>query len=202
MSSGSLASNLLLRPVRDVYGRHVGRVINISFNSSGDMTAIQVEQGSEDIAEYPTTQVSMNSDSVVLIPRWKVDAKVIQKEWSSTQRKIFALDSLLKSGKISHIVYESLRKQEFEAVINRLRKKREALLNGLRSRCDELILCIDKYERSIVKIELERMVGEINDQTFKTAYDSMKSLLDSAMSEKRDIEAALDQLARLDRSYL
>jgi len=185
-----------------MYGRHVGRVISISFNSSGDMIAIQVEQGSEDIAEYPTTQVSMNSDSVVLIPRWKVDAKAIQKEWSSTQRKIFALDNLLKSGKISHIVYESLRKQEFETVINRLRKKREALLNGVRSRCDKLKLCIDKYERSIVKIELERMVGEVDDQTFKTAYDSMKSLLDSAMSEKRDIEAALDQLGRLDRSYL
>ena len=201
MSSHSLTNNLLRKPVRDMYGRYVGQVISISFDPSGDLTAIQVGVGSEEIEEYKTTLVSMNKDSVVLIPKWKVDTKIIQQKWNMTQRKILALDNLLKSGKISQRVCENLRKREAE-LINELRKKREVLLKGLKDRFKKLQLYTDKYERSIVKIELEREVGEIDNQTFETAYNSIKSLLESALSERKDIEEKLDQLIKLDRAYL
>ena len=202
MSSRNLASNLLRSSVKDLYGRSVGCVISISYDTMGDVTAIQVEHGGESLAEYPISQVSLNKNSVVLIPKWKVDTNIIQKEWTLTQKKIFALDNLLKAGKVSQVVYENLRKQEFETTIKQLRKKREALLGDLKSRYDELKFQIEKFERSIANIELERMVGEMDDQTYKTAYDSIKSLLKSAVSEKKDIQAALDQLAKLDRPYL
>lgn len=201
MSSHSLASNLLRSSAKDVYGRFVGHVVGISHDTMGDVTAIQVEHGGGSLAEYPITQVSINKNFVVLIPKWKVENNIIQKEWTLTQKKVSALDNLLKSGKVSQVVYQSLRKQEFEPVIKKLRKKRDAILNDLKSRCDELRFQIGKFENSIVKIELERMVGGMDDQTYKTAHDSIKSLLESAMSEKKDVETALEQLDELDRAY-
>lgn len=200
LSSHSLASNLLRSSARDMYGRFVGHVVGISRDAMGDVTAIQVDHGGGRLAECPMTQVSINKNFVVLIPKWKVENKVIQKEWTLTQKKIFALDDLLKSGKLSQVVYESLWKKEFEPVIKKLKKKHEALLNDLKSRHDELKFQIGKLENSIGNIELERMVGEMNDQTYKTAHDSIKSLLESAMSEKNDIEAALEQLDKIDRA--
>jgi len=200
LSSHSLASNLLRSSARDVYGRFVGHVVGISRDAMGDVTAMQVDRGGGRLAEYPMTQVSINKNSVVLIPKWKVESKVIQKGWTLTQKKIFALDNLLKSGKLSHAVYESLRKKEFEPVIEKLKKKHETLLNDLKSRHDELKFQIGKFENSIGNIELERMVGETDDQTYKTSHDSIKSLLESAISEKNDIEAALEQLDTIDRA--
>ena len=201
MSSRSLVSNLLLSSAKDMYGRFVGRVIGISHDTMGDVAAIQVDHGGGSLAEYPITQVSINKNFVVLIPKWKVETNIIQKEWTLTQKKIFALDNLLKSGKVSQAVCENLLKQEFEPVIKKLRKKREALLSDLNSRYDEIKFQIKKFENSIANIELERMVGGMDDQTYKTAYDSIKPLLESALSEKKDIEAALEQLVKLDRAY-
>ena len=201
MSSHSLASNILRSSAKDVYGRFVGHVVGISHDTMGDVTAIQVEHGGGRLIEYPITQVSINKSFVVLIPKWKVENNIIQKEWTLTQKKIFALDNLLKAGKISQVVYESLWKKEFEPVIKKLRKKSEALLNDLKSRHNELGFQIGKFENSIANIELERIVGGMDDQTYKTAHDSIKSMLDSAMSEKKDIEAALEQLDKLDRTY-
>lgn len=199
MSSSILARNLLRRSIKDIYGRFVGHIIGISFNAMGDVTAIQVDQGSKGLAEYPFTRVSMNRNFVVLIPEWKVDTKIIQKEWSSIQKRIFALDNLLRSGKISREIYESMRKR-YENAINRLSKKHDAVLSDLRGRYDELKFQVEKFERSIVNIELEQMVGGIDDQTYKTAYDSMKSLVETAISEKKDIEVALNQLSKLNRA--
>ncbi|MFQ6081161.1 MAG: CdvA-like protein [Candidatus Bathyarchaeia archaeon] len=201
MSSRSLVSNLLLSSAKDMYGRFVGQVVGISYDTMGDVTAIQVEHGGGSLAEYPITQVSINKNFVVLIPKWKVETNIIQKEWNMIQKKIFALDNLLKSGKLSKEVHESLLKQEFEPAIKRLRKKREALLRDLKSRYDELKFQIKKFEHSIANIELERMVGGMDDQTYKTACDSIKPLLESAVSEKKDIEAVLEQLDKLDRAY-
>lgn len=201
MSSRSLASNLLSSSAKDMYGRFVGHVVGISYDTLGEVTAIQVEHGGGNLAEYPISQVSINKNFVVLIPKWKVENSIIQKEWTLTQKKIFALDNLLKSGKVSQRVYENLRKQEFEPVIKNLRKKREAILSDLKSRYDELKFQVRKFENSIANIELERMVGGMDDQIYKTSYDSIKSLLERAMSEKKDIEAVLEQLDHLDSPY-
>lgn len=200
MSSHSLASNLLRSSARDVYGRFLGHVVGISRDAMGDVTAIQVDHGGGRLAEYPMTQASINKNFVVLIPKWKVENKVIQRELTLTQKKIFALDNLLESGKLSQAVYESLRKKEFEPVIEKIKKKHEALLNDLKSRHDELQFQIGKFENAIANIELERMVGGMEDQTYTTAHGSIKSLLESAISEKNDIEAALEQLDKIDRA--
>lgn len=201
MSSRSLASNLLSSLVKDMYGRFVGHVVGISYDTLGEVTAIQVEHGGGNLTEYPISQVSITKNFIVLIPKWKVENSIIQKEWTLTQKKIFALDNLLKSGKVSQGVYENLRKQEFEPVIKNLRKKRESILSDLQSRYDELKFHVRKFENSIANIELERMVRGMDDKIYKTAYDSIKSLLESAMSEKKDIEAILEQLDHLDRPY-
>ncbi len=47
---------------------------------------------------------------------------------------------------------------------------------------------------------MERRVGGMDDQTYKTAHDSLKSLLESAMSEKNEVEAALEQLDDIERA--
>jgi len=184
-----------------MYGRFVGHVVGISYDTLGEVAAIQVEHGGGNLAEYLISQVSINKNFIVLIPKWKVENSIIQKEWTLTQKKIFALDNLLKSGKVSQAVYENLRKQEFEPVIKNLRKKRESILSDLQSRYDELKFQVRRFETSIANIELERMVRGMDDQIYKTAYDSIKSLLESAMSEKKDIEAILEQLDHLDRPY-
>ncbi len=201
MSSHSLASNLLSSSAKDEYGRFIGHVVGISHDTMGDVTAIQIERGGGSVAEYPITQVTMSNNSVVLIPKWKVEKNVIQKEWNLTQKKFSALDNLLKSGKVSKAVCESLRKKEFEPVIKKLREKREVLLKDLKKRHDELRFQIGKFEKSIANIELERMVGGMDDQTYKTAHKSIRPLLESAMSEERDIQAALEHLDSLDRAY-
>jgi len=197
LSSLSLASNLLRSSARDVYGRFLGHVVGISRDAMGDVTAIQVDHGGGRLAEYPVAQTSIYKDFVVLIPKWKVENEVVQKEWTVTQKKIFALDGLLKSGKLSQAVYESLRKKEFEPVLELLKKRHEVLLNDLKTRYDELTFQIGKLENSIANIELERIVGEMDDETYKTAHGSVKSLLESAISEKNDIVAAFEQLNKI-----
>lgn len=201
MSSHSLASNLLLNSARDIYGRFLGQVVGISYDTMGDLTAIQVEHGGESLAEYPISQVSINKNFVVLIPKWKVDTDIIQKEWRMIQKKIFALDNLLKSGKVSKTVYQRLIKQEFEPLIRKLRKEREGVMSDIKCRYDELALKIGKFESSIANIELERMVGGMDDQTYKTCYQSIKPLLDSAVAERRDIKVVIERLNNLDRAY-
>ncbi len=201
MSSHTLASNLLRSSAKDMYGRLVGQVVGISHDTTGDVTAIQVEQGGGSLTEYPISQVSIYNDSVVLIPRWMVESNLINKEWTLTRKKFLALDNLLKSGKVSQVVSESLRKKEFEPAIRKLRDRREVILNELKSRHNELEFQIQKLENSIANIELDRMVGEMDDQTYKTAQESVRPLLESARSEKKDIEAALEQLDELDRAY-
>src|SRR2546427_780780 len=82
------------RPVVDIYGRSLGRVIGIERNAFGELEGVQVEAAGGLIVSAKARQLGLTPKIITLTPDWKLEAVDIISELSLLRKRIIALGSL------------------------------------------------------------------------------------------------------------
>src|SRR5213594_2550159 len=72
------------RPVVDIYGRSLGRVIGIERNAFGELEGVQVEASGGHIVSAKARQLGLTPKIITLTPDWKLEAVDIISELMST----------------------------------------------------------------------------------------------------------------------
>ena len=71
-------SNLFLyigKPVKDEYGRQVGKVASFAVSPNGRVNGIYIEQGDGEFQRYSNDQVKVDGEEVTLLPSIKLRVK-------------------------------------------------------------------------------------------------------------------------------
>ena len=192
-------SNLFLsigKPIKDEYGRTVGKVASFSLTPSGKFDGVYVESNDGKFVKQSMEHLKFNGAEVTFTSTLKSQASVLCDQIPLIWRKNQALKDLVEKRKISPDLYQELR-TNFEAVLNQLKKDAEALseeANTEIARCEQEIRTLGY---AVVNLELEHEIGQVSEEAYKSAFTMLQENLKRASTEKSEIQLTKSKLSNI-----
>lgn len=194
-----IPSNLFLsigRPVKDEYGRSVGRIISFATTPSGKFDSAFIELSDGRFTKQPIENLNFNGAEITILSKTKSKATVLCDQIPFIWRKDNALKDLNEKRKISPVLYTELH-NNFSTVLSQLRKDAQALLDETNQgivRCDDELSTLSY---SLLHLELEHEIGKITDDVYRSAYAALQETLKRSTNEKSDLEAIKNRLSSM-----
>lgn len=192
-------SNLFLsigKPVKDEYGRLVGRIISFATTPSGKFEAAFIEQSDGRFTKQPMEYLIFNGADVTFISKIKSKAAIFCDQIPFIWRKDKALKDLAEKRKIAQVLYTELH-TNFTTVLNQLRKDAQLLLDeaaqGI-NRCEEEIQALSY---GVLHLELEHEIGKISDEAYRNGFNMLQETLKRTAAEKSDMESIKNKLSNM-----
>ena len=195
----SQPSNLFLslgKPVKDEYGRSVGKIISFATTPSGKFDTAFIELSDGRFAKQPIESLTFNGADITLISQIKSRASVFCDQIPFIWRKDQALKDLTDKKKIPPSMYQELH-SNFNTVLSQLRKDAQILLDeamqGI-TRCEEE-LSVLSY--SVLHLELEHEIGKVSDDTYRASFATLQETIRRCSNEKNDLESVRSKLSNV-----
>jgi hypothetical protein len=192
-------SNLFLyigKPVKDEYGRQVGRIASFAVTPNGRVNGVYIEHGDGEFQNYPSDQFKMDGEEITLTPTIKIKVKALCDEIPLIWRKDQALSDLVDKKKIPSEMFSELHKN-FEGALNQLKADAQTNLESIDKQIAKSNSQIRELNSALIHIEIEREIGRIDDTAYETALKMVQDGLKKVNSEKTDLESLRSQLSNL-----
>jgi hypothetical protein len=192
-------SNLFLsigKPIKDEYGRIVGKVASFALTPNGKFDGVYVESNDGKFQKQSMEHLKFNGAEVTFTSSIKSQASVLCDQIPLIWRKNQALKDLAEKRKISPDLYQELR-NNFEAVLNQLKKDAEELSEEA---AKEVVRCNQEIKTlgyAVVNLELEHEIGQVSEEAYQSAFNLLQENLKRANTEKTDIELTKSKLANI-----
>ena len=186
------ARNLLMKSVKDVYGKEVGQVVCLISNNKGEVTEIKLI-GSKNFTSLPSKYFKLENDQLLLLSKWYIDSEELIKEYTQLLRRFSALEELHSKGEISKETYKEfynmLLKQYEE-----LKRARSSILEELSKSLEEITNTIKELDMAMTVIKIQRSLKEIGEDVFRSLSLVIQTSMNRALAERRDIEQAIQRV--------
>jgi len=182
------------KPVRDEYGRQIGRVASFIVSLNGRVNRVLVARGDGEFFRYPSNQFITDDDSVTLLSPTKQRAKTLWDEMPLVYLKDQALNGLLERKKVSSEMFNTLHRN-FENALNQLKADAQTTLENLDKHFVRCGQCVIELRLAMLHLEVEHEIGEIDEKSYQTAMEMMQESLKRAEAEKGDLEAIRNKLS-------
>jgi len=195
----SKPSNFFLyigKPVKDEYGRQVGKIASFAVNPNGRVSGVFVEHGDGEFLRYPSEQFNVDGEDVTLSPSIKIRVKALCDEIPLIWRKDQALSELVDKKRIPSEMFNELHKN-FEGALNQLKADAQANQDNLDKQIAKCNQQIRELNSALIHLEIEREIGRIDEHAYQTAMEMIKEGLKQTNTEKNDLESMRNQLSNL-----
>jgi chromosome segregation ATPase len=192
-------SNLFLsigKPIKDEYGRIVGKVASFALTPSGKFDGVYIESNDGKFIKQSMEHLKFNGAEVTFTSTLKSQANILCDQIPLIWRKNQALKDLAEKRKISPDLYQELR-NNFEAVLNQLKKDAQDLTDEANkeiARCNQEIKTLGY---AVVNLELEHEIGQVSEEAYKSAFTMLQENLKRANTEKNAIELTKSKLSNI-----
>jgi hypothetical protein len=192
-------SNLFLsigKPIKDEYGRSVGKVASFALTPNGKFDGVYVESNDGKFIKQSMEHLIFNGGEVTFTSNLKSRASILCDQIPLIWRKNQALKDLVEKRKISPDLYQELR-NNFEAVLNQLKKDAQEIseeANNELARCNQEIKTLGY---AVVNLELEHEIGQVDEEAYQSAFTLLQENLKRANAEKSDIELTKSKLSNI-----
>jgi len=192
-------SNLFLyigKPLKDEYGRQVGKIASFAVSPNGRVNGVFVEHGDGEFLRYSSEQVKVDGEEITLLPSIKLRVKSLCDEIPLIWRKDQALTDLVDKKKIPSEMFGELHKN-FEGALNQLKTDAQSNLDDIDKQIAKCNTQIRELNSAFIHIEIEREIGRIDESAYQTALGMIQEGLRRVNSEKTDLESLRNQLSNL-----
>lgn len=182
------------RPVKDEYGRVIGKVASFSMNPAGKFDAVFVEFNNGQFSKQPMDQMKFAGSDVIFISTVKAQSSVLCDQIPLVWRKEQALKDLIEKKKISPEMYQEIH-NSFDSVLNQLKKDAQILTDEI---SDQIATCEEEIKAmsyAVLNLEIEHEIGKIDDDAYRTAFSTLQENLKRTIQEKSELELAKNKLA-------
>ncbi len=192
-------SNLFLsigKPIKDEYGRTVGKVASFALTPNGKFDGVYVESNDGKFVKQSMEHLTFNGAEVTFTSNLKSRASILCDQIPLIWRKNQALKDLAEKRKISPDLYQELR-NNFEAVLNQLKKDAQDLSEEANK---EILRCNQEIKTlgyAVVNLELEHEIGQVDEEAYQSAFTLLQENLKRANTEKSDIELTKNKLSNI-----
>jgi len=192
-------SNLFLyigKPLKDEYGRQIGRIASFSVSPNGRVNAVFVEHGDGEFQRYSSEQFKVDGDEITLLPTIKLKVKALCDEIPLIWRKDQALSDLVEKKKIPSEMFAELHKN-FEGALNQLKTDAQSNLKSIDEQITKCNSQVRDLNSAFIHLEIEREIGRLDESAYGTALQIVQDGLKRVNSEKTDLESLRSQLSNL-----
>ena len=182
------------KPVKDEYGRVVGKVASFAMTPNGKFDAVFVEFSGGQFSKQPMEQMKFNGSEVTFISTAKSHSSVLCDQIPLIWRKDQALKDLSEKKKISTEMYMEIH-SSFDGVLNQLKKDAQILSEEI---SDEIATCDDEIRAmsyALLNLEIEHEIGKIEEDAYKTSFAMLQENLKRTTQEKSELELARTKLS-------
>jgi hypothetical protein len=190
-------SNLFLsigKPIKNEYGRVIGKVASFALTPSGKFDAVYVEFGDGQFTKQPMESLRFNGAEVTFISKIKNQSGSLCDQIPLIWRKDEALKDLVDKKKITSEVYQDLH-SSFTNVLEQLKKDASVIIeeSGIEiERCQDEITSLSY---AIANLEIEHEIGKVDEENYKMAFALLQDTLRRATTEKTDYELTKSKLS-------
>jgi hypothetical protein len=184
------------KPVRDEYGRQIGRIVSFATNQNGRINRVFMQHENGGFLRYSGDQFRMHGDNIVLLSLIKLRAKTLSNKIPLIWRKDQALRELLEKKKISTGMFNDLH-NNFEGALNQLKKEAEYTLKDIEKQIVKCTQQVKALNSALMYLEIEREIGKINGESYKMALEMIEAGLKQTNTESNDLEAMKSKLSNL-----
>ncbi|MGB9959890.1 MAG: CdvA-like protein [Candidatus Bathyarchaeales archaeon] len=182
--------------VKDEYGRVIGEVVSFAVKPNGGIDSVYIRQSDGRFAKHPADNIKIEGSETVFLSKIKIETSNFCDKIPLIWRKDQALKELLEKKKISREVYEDLH-NSFEGALNQLKSEAQALMEKIDKEIERCAQEIKELNYALVHLEVEHEIGEINDQSYQTAFSTIQECLKRANAEKTDLEGMKNKLSNI-----
>ncbi len=192
-------SNLFLsigKPIKNEYGRVIGKVASFGLTPSGKFDAVFVEFGDGQFTKQPMDSLRFNGAEITFVSKIKNTAGTLCDQIPLIWRKDEALKDLMEKKKVAPEVYQDIH-SSFESVLSQLKKDAQIIIDEAAieiERCQEEI---SSLSYAIANLEIEHEIGKIDDQNYQAAFALLQETLRRATSEKTDYELTKSKISSI-----
>ena len=182
------------KPIKDEYGRAIGKLASFAVTPSGKFDAVFIEKGDGKFLKHPVEQVKLDGADVMLISTIKSDANALCDQIPLIWRKDQALKDLAEKKKISQELYHELH-NSFDGALNQLKSEGQSLTETIGK---ELVRCSEEMKTlnyALVHLEIEHAIGKIGNQSYNAAFEIIQENLKRTNEEKTDLELTKSRLS-------
>jgi len=183
-------SNLFLyigKPIKNEYGRVVGKVASFALTPNGRFDAVFVEFGDGQFTKQPMETLKFNGAEVTFISKIKNQAGILCDQIPLIWRKDQALKDLNDKRKIAPDLYQELH-NSFTSVLTQLKKDAQVIVEEATIEIERCREEISSLSYAIANLEIEHEIGKVDEENYKNAFALLQDTLKRATSEKTDFE--------------
>jgi hypothetical protein len=192
-------SNLFLslgKSIKNEYGKVIGKVASFALTPSGKFDAVFVEFGDGQFSKQPMDSLRFNGAEVTFVSKIKSQANMLCDQIPLLWRKDQAVKDLNDKRKLAPELYQELH-SSFEGVLTQLKKDAQVIIEESAveiARCEEEIKSLSY---AIAYLELEHEIGQVDEETYKTAFSLLQESLKRATTEKTDYELTKSKISSI-----
>jgi hypothetical protein len=190
-------SNLFLsigKPIKNEYGRVIGKVASFALTPNGRFDAVYVEFGDGQFTKQPMESLRFNGAEITFISKIKNQAGTLCDHIPLIWRKDEALKDLLEKKKITPEVCQDLH-TSFTSVLTQLKKDAQVIIDESVIEIERCTEEITSLSYAIANLEIEHEIGKVDEENYKSAFALLQDTLRRATTEKTDFELTKSKLS-------
>ena len=183
--------------VKDMYGTFMGKVIGTITEIDGSIQSVGIDCGTQGLQQIQYEQLVIQGETVIFIPKWRLDSQKLLREKQLTLRRLKALidivsenDDMKADAEIIHEIYKS-KLVSLDEMEYKIKSKLEARLIEL-----------DKQMKSAKMLSFDAKVqfksNEISDLTFETVKSCTTELIEHVAHEQAEISNVKSRITDLE----
>jgi hypothetical protein len=190
-------SNLFLyigKPIKNEYGRIIGKVASFALTPSGKFDAVFIEFADGQFSKQTMENLRFNNTEVIFTSKIKNQASVLCDQIPLIWRKDQALKDLNDKKKIAPELYQELH-NSFQSVLTQLKKDAQVIVDEAAVEIERCREEISSLSYAIVNLEIEHEIGKIDEENYKSAFAVLQETLKRATAEKTDFESTKSKVS-------
>lgn len=182
------------KPVKDEYGRVIGKVASFAMTPNGKFDAVFIEFSGGQFSKQPMEQLKFAGSDITFISTVKAQSSVLCDQIPLIWRKDQVLKDLSEKKRISPEMYTEIH-SSFDSVLSQLKKDAKVLADQI---SDQVATCDDEIKAmsyAILNLEVEHEIGRIDEESYKSSFAMLQDSLKRTTQEKTELEQAKNKLA-------
>ncbi len=163
-------TSLVGKRVKDMHGATLGHVVGTITDIDGTVQTVGVDRGFAGLEQIPHNQLVVQPDTVIYIPRWRLDSQKLLREKELALRRIKALVAILQENDDM--------KEDAEVIHDKYKEKLaslDALQEQIKAKLEFRLAELDTQLKSIKTLIFDAKVQNKSNEITDDAFESVKS---------------------------
>jgi hypothetical protein len=190
-------SNIFLsigKPIKNEYGRIIGKVASFALTPNGKFDAVYIEFGDGQFSKQPMESLRFSGAEITFISKIKSQAGTLCDHIPLIWRKDEALKDLLEKKKITPEVSQDLH-NSFTSVLTQLKRDAQIIIDESTIEIERCTEEISSLSYAIANLEIEHEIGKVDEENYRSAFALLQDTLRRATTEKTDFELTKSKLS-------